>query len=179
MKIYRFYIIPEEDNNRRDYELYAVTNHKEYAEEFEATRNMKKFIKRVTSEDKETYIQFANENRGSVLTHHKCTTRDAYDNGLIGIKDVEILCTENEYIQFKDQAEATSYCTTEEYWSIAPPYKIYKSKLKAALRKLEYISNYKFYRLEADIDPSDDDYSAPGISIDELGAFIALFKRTF
>lgn len=64
MKIYRFYIIPEEDNNRRDYELYAVTNHKEYAEEFEATRNMKKFIKRVTSEDKETYIQFANENRG-------------------------------------------------------------------------------------------------------------------
>jgi hypothetical protein len=114
------------------------------------------------------------------LDEYSVTTRTERKNGTIGIKDVIIVCTQYEITTVKDASEECAYSADESYWSSAPPYLIYKKKLQAALRRLEYQTCYKFYCSNmAHIDTDNDDYSAPDLWIDELGAFIKLFKHTF
>jgi hypothetical protein len=181
MKLYRYYFLPSKDDSERKYSLYAITNKKKLAKEFENTRNMSRFMKKVSEVDNEEYVNFANEHREMVLQQESLTTRKTYDNGLIGHTDVNVTCTFGEYQIIKDCAEESATSSREEYWAMARPFSIYSKKIKAALKILEYPVCYKFYRVEYDpkFDSIEDDYSAPDFWIDELGAFIFLNRDTF
>lgn len=183
MKVWRYYFKPDENDSNKRYDLYAITNDKSLAKQFEKERNMDKFIKRCTNEDRETYADVANDNRASVLNVRSFVTRTVLPNGTIQHTDADILCTDYEYQTIKDGAETASYVTTEDYWWHASKhsYMAFKNKIINALRLLEYVAHYKLYNLSFDvaIDPDDDDYSAPDLWIDEVGVFISTFKDTF
>ena len=181
MKIWRFYKVPEKDIKNKSYDLYAITNNKDKAKRFQAERNMKRFIKRVSNEDDDMYAKLANDNLDCVLDDFMMETRDIYPNGLIGHKSVSVLCTNYEVQVAKEEGETASEITLEEFWSHVLNYNAYKKKIRDALRVLEYVKYYKLYTLPFDtyIDPADDDYAAPSISIDEVVALIRVFGDTF
>ena len=181
MKVWRFYLKPEKNSERRKYELYAITNNKKFAEKFMKERDMDKFVMKCTKETKEEYAEFANNNLTLVLGMRTYLTKMLDSNNNYRTKDVDILSTEYEE-QSCDSDFITMDIMTEGEWEYAPPYNIYKNKIIKALRKLEYVSSYKLYRSEYDatfIDPNDDDYSAPDLWIDELGIFLRTFGGTF
>ena len=179
MKVWRYYKKPEKDSSDKQYDLYAITNKKEHAKKFEKERNMDKFIKRCTDEDRSTFVDLVNDNRALFLSMNKFTTGTVLPNGNIKAIDVELLTTDFEMHTVKDEYESSSIITREEYWLSSFDYRIYKNKLIEALRLLEYISHYKLYlNVNIPIDPDDDDYSAPDIWIDEVGVFIRIFKDT-
>lgn len=182
MKVWRFYKKPEsKDTANQSYDLYALTNNKEYAKYFLNTRDMNKFFVRCTKEDRETYVKIANDNRDCVLDEFELVTRNVNVNGIINHTRLLMCITFYEYQCINGdefQCEITGY---REWWDGVPNYKNYKKKIKNALRVLEYVSNYKFYAMPFDtsgLEEQDDDYSAPNIWIDELGAFISTFKST-
>ena len=181
MKVWKFYLIPEKDNQNKRYDLYAITNNKKYAKRFKEERNMDMFIERCTDEDKSDYIKFINDNRHCALIIKELMTRDVYKNGYIGTKKVEVLLTIYEH-ENCDTENIVIDTMEDGMWNSAIPYRVYKKKLLNSLRLLDYVSNYKLYSLDFNnmvIDPEDDDYSAPDIYIDELGLFIRYFGRTF
>lgn len=180
MKIWRYYKKPENENiSKKRYDLYALTNKKEYAKKFESERDMDLFVKRVSKEDSETFTKLGNDNRACLLELHNFMTKTIYENGLIGIKDVDILCTNYEWQTCKDEAEVYSDFSHEEYWYTFPSPAIFKKKYQESLRILEYISNYKFFVGSTKLGIDDNGYEAPDISIDELEGFIVLFGKLF
>lgn len=181
MKIWRFYKKPDDgDDVRKRYDLYAITNHPDYAAYFMNTRDMDKFYTRCTKEDKETYAKVANENRNCVLDEYELITRDTTPAGLVTHSKIPMIMTFFEY-QCVNGDEFQCDVMNEEWWvaTVFPHYSYYRKKLKNALRVLEYISNYKIFNLSFDMDENDDDYSAPDLWVDEFGAFISIFKHTF
>ena len=69
MKIWRFYKLPEDKNAKQSYDLYAITNRKEFAKAFMETRDMNKFYMRCTKEDRETYTEYANKNLDNIKVY--------------------------------------------------------------------------------------------------------------
>lgn len=181
MKVWRFYKKPEKDTSDKRYDLYALTNKKEFAKVFQEQRDMSKFIKRCSDEEISTYSELANSNRENVLDMYKLTTRTIYDNGLIGINKVKVVCTEYESQVVKEEGETASEFSLEEYWRGVVHYKAYKKKIQNALRVLQYIQFYKLFNnpITTNIDPTDDDYDVPDVEIDEVGALIKIFGDTF
>lgn len=181
MKIWRFYKKPEDKNDvKKRYDLYAITNNKDYALHFMNTRNMDMFYTRCTKEDRETYSKVANDNRDCVLDEYGLITNETNSNGLISHTKIPMIMTFYEY-QCSNGDEFQCEILTEEWWDYRkiPNYSNYKKKIKNALRTLEYISNYKIFSLPFYLENEDDDYNAPDIMVDELGAFISTFKSTF
>ena len=181
MKVWRFYIIPEKDSENKRYDLYAITNNKEFAKKFKKERNMDKFIVRCTNESKESYAEFANKNLSCVLDYRAFITKTLTENKKQTSTEVKLLSTFYEQ-QCCDSSIQPIEAIDPSEWEAAIPYKIYKKKIEEALRVLEYISHYKIYTQEFAnryIDPNDDDYSAPDIWYDEVGVFIRLFRHTF
>lgn len=181
MKVWRFYIIPEKDNEKRRYDLYAITNNKEFAKKFKKERDMNKFVVRSTNETKESYAEFANNNLSYVLDYRTFITKTITENKKYTTTDVKILSTFYEQQCCDSNIQVMEALDTSE-WRDAIPYKVYKKKIEEALRVLEYVAHYKVYTLEFSgryVDPNDDDYSAPDIWYDELGLFIKLFRHTF
>ena len=181
MRIWRFYLKPEKNSERKKYELYAITNNKVYAKKFMEERDMNKFIHKTSKEPKEAYIEFANNNLSLVLGMHKYATKTINEKKEFNTTIIEVLSTEYEH-QCCDSDTVMIDILDQGEWNYAPPYNIYKKKILKALYKLEYVSSYKVYRLDFDnsfIDPKDDDYSAPNIWIDEFGLFVRTFGGTF
>ena len=112
---------------------------------------------------------------------YKLTTRTIYDNGLIRINKVKVVCTEYESQVVKEEGETASEFSLEEYWRGVIHHKAYKKKIQNALRILQYIQFYKLFNtpITTNIDPTDDDYDAPDVEIDEVGALIKIFGDTF
>lgn len=181
MKIWRFYKKPDDPNDvKKRYDLYALTNNEEFASYFMKTRNMDKFYTRCTKEDRETYARIANDNRNCVLDEYDIITKDVHNNGLIAHSKIPMIMTFYEY-QIVNGDEFQCPVMTEEWWAatVFPHYSQYKKKIQNALRVLEYITHYKIFNLAFDMDESDDDYSAPDLWVDELGAFVDIFNKTF
>ena len=98
MKVWRFYKKPEsKDNVKQSYDLYALTNNKEYAEYFLNTRDINKFFVRCTKEDRETYVKMANDNRDCVLDEFELITRNVNANGIIIHTKLRMSMTFYEY----------------------------------------------------------------------------------
>lgn len=181
MRIWRFYKKPDnQDDVRKRYDLYAITNNKDYATHFMSTRNMNNFYTRCTKEDRETYTKVANDNRNCVLDEFELITRDTDGNGIVTHTKIPMIMTFFEY-QCINGDEFSCPVMSEEWWvaTVFPHYSNYKKKVIKALRTLEYVSNYKIFNLAFDMEESDDDYSAPDLWVDELGAFINIFNATF
>lgn len=203
MKIWRFYKKPKKDSTKRDYELYAITNNKKMAEEFIATRNMDLFLMKKSKEDKEDWIDFANENRGAVLDYYKLlTSSEDTDEDVITTRQVKTLLTYFEW-QNCDTDQMDPPELQPEFWINMPPYPIFNDELIEALRNLEYLAAQRFYfglygsnnalnDLISDIqketntsifdyelqdEDEEGDYSAPNIAVDELTLFIHTFKE--
>ena len=181
MKVWRFYLKPEKDSERRKYELYAITNKKDLAKKFMKERDMDKFIVKCSKTDKIEYAKFANDNLTLLLEMNTFITKTVDGDGKYRTKEVDVLTTEYE-CQSCDSDMVLMDIMTEDEWEIAPPYRIFKNKIIDSLRKLEYVSSYKLYTNELNasmIDPEDDDYSAPNLWVDELGVLLRTFGDTF
>ena len=184
MKIWRFYLKPtDNDNEKKQYDLYEIKNNKEFANIFMQTRNMDRFYTRCTKEDKETYSRIANDNRDCVLEEFDIVTRHENNVGLVCHKIIHMIMTNYEYQCINADEYMCEITSDESWWSNVPDYRIYKKKLKNALRTLEYVSFYKLYVSQytshLTLEEIDDDYAAFNIWIDELGAFVDVFGSTF
>lgn len=178
MKIWRFYILPENNNIKKSYDLYALTNDKEKAKMFMKTRNMDKFLVKCTKEDSETYANFANENYDHILDFHDMSTKQELGNGFYGRKKVTVLCTNYEYMCSTDEYQVDGCFANEGYWRASVPSKIFNNKIRESLKTIQYTDTRKIYLGEVDED-DDDDFSAPEYYIDELATFTSTFKHTF
>ena len=179
MNVWRFYKKPEKGVSKRKYELYALTNHKEYAEVFMDMRDMDQFIMKCSKEDKETYADFANSHRDNVLELHSLTTKVILENGVISQKEVDVILTLYEYMTCNSD-EYMDYSINDSYWwDGIPSYLVYKDDLQKALKNLEYIFHYKTYAENPLLKEEDDDYSSPNLWMDEVGIFVRVFGHTF
>ena len=188
MKVYKFFKIPN-DNDDRDmyledkYVLYAITNNKEYAKRFKEDRNMDKFIYQVNKGvTKEEYAQMCNENRGSVLMIHSVDTVMDKPRVRKNIVEKKVLITywEKQLIE-----EPMLPFENEEFWRHMPPPHIFKDKYVKALKKIEYITYYKLmnapymsHNMANKLSETDDDYSGPSIIYDELSVLIHTIEDT-
>ena len=180
MKIWRFYLKPKKNDSNERYNLYAITNNKKYANYFMNTRNMDRFFVKCTKEDKETYSNFANDNRSNVLDEFELVCRHIGNDKLLCHKRIKVVITFYEYQCVNGDEFQCEITSSPDWWIRAGDYKKFNNKLKNALRILEYINSYKIYSMPfGSLDEEDDDYSAPDIWIDELGALISLFGDTF
>lgn len=181
MKIWRFYLKPDKDNKNKHYDLYAITNKKEYAKHFMKTRDMKRFIVKCSKDDKETYRDFANENRAQVLDEHELVTKTVNKNGLYGSTKVDFIMTEAEYQTCNGDEFMDVNIDTESFWEereCLPP-KVFKDKIKDALIYLEYGSHYSIFNANKLDDIDMDEIYAPDRWVDEVGAFINSYFYTF
>ena len=179
MKIWRFYKLPEDKNAKQSYDLYAITNRKEFAKAFMETRDMNKFYLRCTKEDRETYTEYANKNLDHILDYRALVTKDKLKNGFYGKKSITVLCTNFEY-QIATNEDSVPGCFLDEmYWTYeAPKPTIFNEKIIEALNTLEYNRTFKIYN-SVKLSPEEDDYSAPDYWIDEFMVFITTFKDIF
>ena len=180
MKIYKYYIIPEEDSADRKYELYAFTSIKDYAERFELERDMKRFLKGdVTDIDKEDYMEFANNNRGNLLDEFSYESTGVKEDNSIVVDTVYVLSTYNEYQECKGDS-AGDYILAPDLFENAPYIKVFSKSIIKSLKVLEYSSLYKLLSTKPKLyDDNDDFYDAPMITIDEFNIFLNLYGKLF
>lgn len=196
MKLYKFYKNPSDDAlaNCQDlgiedkYPLYAFTANKTDARHFMETRNMKKFIKRVSNVDKDEYKEFANSNRGRLLETFDFMSFEGYtdDAFVTSFGKVSLLTTWEE-------REMTSAATDDGIQDMSEYVKynfspfIFKSKFVKALTSLQFMSHWncqggpeKFRELlrEEEIDEYVD-YVTPSIRVDEFSMYINLYGDTY
>lgn len=188
MKVYKFFKIPNIDDDHkidleRKYVLYAITNNKVYAERFKEDRNMKKFIFKVHQNvTKEEYAEMCNEERGAVLDFFKLDTIFDDNHTRPNIKQCDVLMT---YWERQLLDEPNTILDDESIWQSMPFPLIFKSKYFKALDEFEYVTYYKLMSVERLTDnlarklaETDDDYSAPAISHDEVALFIDIIRDT-
>ena len=185
MRVYEFFKKPnpQEDASRlsieEKYVLYAITNNTEYAQIFQETRNMKKFILHTHKNiDKEEYAELCNQHRGAVL--------ELYENILTCVDPIRVgknmICCNVLMTYFEHQiiVDAVTEMDNEDIWATMPNPAIFSNKIVKALNDLLYISYYKLYAGtfldEAELEKlnqiSDDDYSMPNVTADELHVFM-------
>lgn len=159
------------------YPLYAITNVKEYAKEFEFERNMDAFIKRVDKMDVDEYREFIEymNAEGAILDRYTLTTRK--HPGKCAKEEIDMMMTENEKIQV---LEEQSYYDLEDprFWNIIDPRKFNK-KLRKALNILQYTAFYKLMSPSFIPGPEDEDVPAPEVVHDEFYMLTRLFSGTF
>lgn len=178
MKVWRFYIKEQEETTHAEkYNLYALTNHKKYAEQFQRERNMKKFVIKTSKMSREEYSALGNQNNNCVLREEKLITKDI-ENGLYTHREVKILLTYYEY-QCSSGEDAYISINTPEWWYGIPTYKIFNDSTIKRLRLLYYVGMYKIMSDNPQLNHDDDDYSVPDVYTDELAMFIRTFGKTF
>lgn len=178
MKVWRFYYAQKrEDNDRMDYQLYAVTNKKEYAKEFKQTRNMDKFVINESKLDFDEWKEFANDNRGSVLDIMTFMTRRELPNGFYGTKPISVLCTLDEY-QNCSEEDVQIEIYQEEFFRDIPHYSIFKKKTIEALKTLQYTYTYDLFKQSGHPLDDGEELTAPELKIDEFSVFVNTYRDT-
>ena len=190
MKVYKFFKIPDKEldnpNDRIEerYQLYAMTNNKEYAKRFKNDRNMKKFIYKVDKHiTKEEYAELSNYDRGTILELVKVRTIFNNNHTAENSTHEEILMTFYESQMLSDME---SYFESEEYWRDQPYPLIFKKKYVKALDALQYVKMYKLINMEYTphkymnklSEYCEDDYSGPSFTFDEAAKFITIISDT-
>lgn len=196
MKLYKFYKNPSDDvlENARDlsiqdkYPLYAFTNDKKLAKKFMQTRNMKKFIKRVSDIDKNEYVEFANNNRGQMLETYAYDRFVSYtsDPSERRMEKIQILTTWEEREMTSVSADDGVNDLTEYVNYNFLPF-IFQKKYLNALDTLEFITHWKYLgvpeKYSEFITPDENekymDFSSPNISVDEFALYILLYGDTY
>lgn len=196
MKLFKFYKNPSDEilENAQDlsiqdkYPLYAFTNDKKLAKEFSETRDMKKFIKRVSHIEKSEYVDFTNQNRGQLLEKYSYSRFKGYtsDASEVMTDKVELLTTwqERELTAASVDdgiADLTDFISYNFF-----PF-IFERKYVKALDKLQFITHWKYlgypekYKDFISIDEVETfmDFSSPNISVDEFSVYILLFGDTY
>ena len=202
MKVWKFYKINSEELPTRHnfseeeiveykYPLYAITNSKKLAKEFIKDRDMKKFIKIVSTDvDKEEYSEFANKNLNSVLIEYKIITKAHLNGKESHCQHVSttIVITTWERLFIEDQN--VPEFDDDSWWTfIAPSPYIFHSQYLNSLRNLQYLKMHNLYNI---LDTStkniyakwadeecDDYYNGPSFTMDELAFFVHNFSDTF
>lgn len=179
MKVWKYYLVPNKDSAKREYELYAFTNKKEYANKFEEDRDMKKFVKAdVIDIDKEDYLDFANSNKDQLLDYYKYETKFVDENNTFDIGVVTVLSTYSEYAGCSREAVEDMLFDVSLFETI-PDYRMFTKDIKKSLRTLEFISMYKIMKNNPIMDDVDDDFAAPDVVPDEFKIFISLYQYLF
>lgn len=186
MNIYKYYLndrtyndailsqVPEKDALAIKYKLYAATNDKELAKEFEKTRNMKKFIKKVKKDvTMDDYRKFASINRGSILSRRELVTKHPGCKPYWG--DIKFVITEEENLTVNMEPEDLINMYMEDILSKLPDADSYKKKLKIILKKTYYLEAWEFF--SSDLPFTDEKYT-PNWLIDELRVFVTLYGST-
>lgn len=177
-KVWRFYTKGGIDNDEK-YHLYAITNRKDFAKQFQEERDMDKFIVKKSEEYFDDWKELAREAGDAVLDIRDLQTRHETDTNTYSTIGVPILCTMYEY-QTADADFAELPIMTEEFWFQMPNLGIFNSKLINALKILEYHRYYRLFviALQQNND-EDDDYAAPNTDIDEVGILVSTFSNLF
>lgn len=133
MKEYKYWIYYFKDTN----EIYAYTDNKKYAKEFELDRNMDKFIKIRKDILPEEVNYLARHYQGKYLTKAKIKIYDKktmkwFDSFLIMTLEEEIT-VQNKSVQLLYDSIYT-YCWQDPY--------VFNEKIYKALDKLEYVNIY-------------------------------------
>ena len=177
-KVWRFYTKGEIDNDEK-YHLYAITNQKDFAKQFQEERDMNKFIVKKSEEDFDDWKELAREAGDAVLDIRDLQTKHKTDTNTYSIIGVPILCTMYEY-QTVDADFAELPIMTEEFWFQMPNLGIFNNKLIDSLKILEYHRYYRLFVIALQHnDDEDDDYAAPNTEIDEVGILISTFSNLF
>ena len=184
MKIYKYYFLKQLDKRdlsdnmseiqvlQSKYPLYAITNDKKLAEQFESERNMKLFTKKVSEGvDLEDYQKYTRIHRGCVLCKMTFTMKAYTEKGYEESKPVAV--TEIEKTTITDELEVTLRNFNLNFFSQDITSKMFKGKLKKYLEKSYYDTASYFFTTDL---PFVDDY--PEWMIDELRLFIYLFGDT-
>lgn len=178
MKVWRFYYAQKrEDNGEMDYQLYAITNKKEYAKEFKKTRNMNKFIVNDSKLDFDDWKEFANQNRGAVLDIMAFNTKCEMKNGFYGLKPVMVLCTLDEY-QTCSEEDVQICIFEEEFFRDIPNYKIFDKRLLHALETIQYTYTYDMFTSWGHPVDDGEEPTAPELRIDEFSVFVNTYGET-
>lgn len=190
MKVYKFFLIPDNDYEyaskkaiEERYVLYALTNSKKLAKRFQDERNMDKFIIRVHEDiDKSEYAEMCNEDRGAVLELRTLSTVLDNNHTRSNIEQVEILMT---YYERQLIEEPMTLFDDESIWNTMPYPRIFKSKYRKMLDAFQYTTYYKImnmgsipFPLMEKLTGKDDDYAGPAIEYDEVALFIDQIRST-
>lgn len=179
--MYRFYKKPSKDDADEynfsvedRYPLYALTTDKFMCKKFKKERDMNKFIYRKDSVSREEYAEYANKNRGKVLTLQTLTTAVNKNTNDQIIKNVLVLLTQDEYTTTKEfiipiEDEGWWMNTTSLIDINAISSKLYKS--------LEFVDFILMHKLFSGVDIEDDDYYS--WAKDELTFFVDVYGDTF
>lgn len=180
MKVWRFYYIKKrEDNGQNDYQLYAITNKKEYAKEFMKTRNMKKFIHNCSHLEKEEWSEFANDNRGAVLDIYSYETKRELPNGFYGTEPVSVLSTFTECQNCSEEESYDLGIFDEEFFYQIPHYRIFKKSVRDTLKLLQYTAVFDLFAgIENPKEINPDNLPVPDFKIDEFNLFVKMYKET-
>ena len=175
MKLYKIY----KTNEDHDLFLYALTNEKNKFKEFKEMRNHDLFIFTDPVEvTRQEYADFANANRDNVLDYFKIATKGV-DDGVICIKYVEILATQEEFLTLKDIDTGSEIGYLFETADTNISYICFNKKIRKALKLLQFDSFYKLFSRVPVIDEREDDYEAPNFETDEFSVFATNYRTYF
>lgn len=174
MRMWKFFKKPDRDGEIPEtvtlqdmYQLYALTNQKELADEFREMHDMSKFIEKTEKDiDEDEYRLYANKNRSRVLSKTKFTTQG--ESGptsiYLTVTDLEENIVTEHYIKsFSD----------EMFWyniPINPNY--FGRKYINALMFIYFIDYYDLINMNIERE----DIPSPDPWVDELSVYISLFK---
>ena len=187
MKIWKYYKVPDKenrDNEKKKYDLYAITDKRRYAERFENERNMNMFIKGEVSDlDDSDGLDFLNANQQLVLDVFSYETKAVKElNKQYTIDTVALLTTYSEYFNCKSE-QCEEFMFTETMFIGVPHYKIFNNKLIKDLKRIEYVNLFKVLVSNPifinSMSSEDIDYAAPDICADEFGVFLRCYGSLF
>lgn len=166
MKTYKYWFYYLKKTN----ELYAYTDNKNYAKEFENMRNMKKFKRVVDDISTDELRQLVEEYKNKYLIK---TKMDVYDKNSKEWFKQDIILTSVESITIQNTEAHLLYKNIySNCWD--DPY-IFKSKVHKALETLEYVNVYQNYIMAHSGLYQEDELN---IKIDKLGIFIRCYGKT-
>ena len=159
------------------YPLYAITDIKDYAEEFEMTRNMGSFIVKVDKLDTEEYNELLEylDAYDCVLDRYRLTTR----KNDCKIDHINMIMTKFESTQVLEE-QSLYNLEDPSFWAKVNPFKFNK-KLFKALTNLQYVAFYKLMQpyFISSTCSDDEDVPAPAFQMDEFYLLTRLFSGTF
>ena len=140
---------------RERYALYAITNDKEKAKEFKASRNSKAFIEKTSKMDKDEWKELVAKHRGALLVFSEFTTKQEeskieYPTVLSEyVKSVKLLVTSDEKLRTEmygnggDDLFMLPVIKHNEFSAVPCP-NIFTKFFDGVLRELLYQQQYKF-----------------------------------
>lgn len=166
MKTYKYWIYYLKETK----ELYAYTDNKKFAKEFESDRDMNKFKKISCNIDSEEVNGLAKYHQSKYL---KKSSIKIYDKKTMKYFNSYIIITIEEEVTIQNTAIQLMYDSIYKYcWD--NPY-IFKDKIIKALSVLEYVNIYNQMSLSQTGQYEDNQIN---IKPDELGIFIHYYGNT-